>query len=79
MDDDMLEAYLDRNVRVHFAPGMLGPGLSAYEEGKLHDYGTAGLLLEAADGSLTYIPYTSVRMVQIKPRPGFWERLTGTS
>ncbi|WNC12628.1 hypothetical protein [Brevibacillus brevis] len=78
MDDGMLEEYLDRPVRVQFAPGMIGPGLAAYVEGKLYDYGPNGILLEEGDGSLNYIPLSAVRLVQIKPKPGLWERLTGS-
>lgn len=78
MDDDLLEDYLDRVVQVHFAPHMTGPGLPAYAEGKLADYSLGGILLEKNDGSLDYIPVSSVRLVQIKPKPGWWERLTGS-
>lgn len=77
-DDEMLEQYLDRLVRIHFAPGMIGPGLSPYVEGKLFDYNGDGIMVEEKDGSLAYIPFSAVRMVQIKPRAGLWERLTGS-
>lgn len=79
MDDGILEEYLDRYVRIHFAPGMIGQGLSAYAEGKLYDYSPNGILIEERDGSLDYIPFSAVRLVQIKPKPGLWERLTGSS
>jgi len=78
MDDGILEDYLDRNVRVHFAPVMIGSGLSPYTEGKLYDYSTNGILLQESDGSLDYIPFASVRLIQIRPKPGLWERLTGS-
>jgi hypothetical protein len=78
MDDDaLLEAYLNRKVRIHFAPDMLGAGLSPYAEGKLYDFSANGVLLEKSDRSLDYIPFTSIRMVQIRPKAGLWERLTG--
>jgi hypothetical protein len=78
MDDDtLLEAYLNRKVRIHFTPGMIGAGLSPYEEGKLFDYSANGVLLEKRDGSLDYVPFTSIRLVQIRPKAGLWERLTG--
>ncbi|MGG1661499.1 hypothetical protein [Brevibacillus sp. NRS-1366] len=79
MDDGMLEDYLNRSVRVHFAPAMTGPGLSPYAEGKLYDYSPNGILLEERDGSLDYIPFAAVRLIQIRPKPGIWERLTGSS
>ncbi|WP_312115057.1 hypothetical protein [Brevibacillus reuszeri] len=78
MDDGILEEYLDRTVRVHFAPAMIGSGLSPFTEGKLYDYSPNGILLEERDGSLDYIPFTSVRLIQIRPKPGLWERLTGS-
>lgn len=78
MEDALLEDYLDRKVRVHFAPAMIGAGLSAYEEGKLYDYSSSGLLLEKRDGSIDYVPFSSIRHVQIRPKAGLWERLTGT-
>lgn len=79
MDDAMLEEYLDRSVRIHFAPDMIGQGLSAHIDGKLYDYSPNGILLEERDGSLNYVPFSAVRLVQIKPKPGLWERLTGSA
>lgn len=79
MDDGILEDYLDRTVRIHFAPSLNGPGLSPYVQGKLQDYSPNGILLEESNGSLAYIPFSSVRLVQIKPKPGLWERLTGSN
>ncbi|GED28929.1 MULTISPECIES: hypothetical protein [Brevibacillus] len=79
MDDEMLEDYLDRAVRIHFAPGMIGAGLSPYVDGKLYDYNPSGILLEESDGSLDYIPFSSIRLVQIRPKPGLWARLTGSA
>ncbi|GED70316.1 hypothetical protein BRE01_40180 [Brevibacillus reuszeri] len=78
MDDGILEEYLDRTVRVHFTPAMIGSSLSPFTEGKLYDYSPNGILLEERDGSLDYIPFTSVRLIQIRPKPGLWERLTGS-
>ena len=77
-DEAILENYLDRMVRIHFAPGMVGPGFSPCVEGKFHDYHRDGILVEEKDGSLAYIPLSAIRMVQIKPRAGLWERLTGS-
>lgn len=77
-DDNLLEQYLDRPVRVHFAPEMTGPGLAPFVEGKLFDYNDNAIMLEEKDGSLAYIPVSAVRMVQIKPRTGLWERLIGS-
>ncbi|MED4780627.1 hypothetical protein [Brevibacillus choshinensis] len=79
MDEEILEEFLDRPVRIHFAPDMIGPGLAPHVEGKLYDYSPTGILLEEADGSLDYIPLSSIRIVQIKPKPGLWERLTGSA
>ncbi|MCM3079842.1 MULTISPECIES: hypothetical protein [Brevibacillus] len=78
MDDALLEDYLNRKVRIHFAPDMIGAGLSPYEEGKLYDYSSNGVLLEKNDGSIDYVPFSSIRLVQIRPKAGLWERLTGT-
>lgn len=77
MDDGIMEEYLDRLVRIHFAPDMIGPGLPAYAEGKLFDYSPNGILIEEKDGSLDYIPFSAVRLVQIKPKASLWDRLTG--
>lgn len=79
MEDSLLEEYLDRSVRVHFALDRIGPGLSADIDGKLYDYSENGILLEEADGTLDYIPLAAVRLVQIRPKPGLWERLTGSA
>ncbi|MFD2371217.1 hypothetical protein ACFSO0_14940 [Brevibacillus sp. GCM10020057] len=79
MDEDILEEYLDRPVRIHFAPGMIGAGLAPCLDGKLYDFGPSGILLEEADGSLDYIPLSAIRLVQIRPKPGLWARLTGSA
>jgi hypothetical protein len=79
MEDDLLEEYLHREVLIQFAPGMIGTGMPPHEEGILCDYSASGILLEQRNGSLVYIPYSSVRLVQIKPKPTFWQRLTGTT
>jgi hypothetical protein len=79
MEDDLLEEFLHRDVRVQFAPGMIGTGMPPHEEGILYDYSASGILLEQQDGSLVYIPYSSLRLVQIKPKPTLWQRLTGTT
>lgn len=79
MNEGMLEDYLDRDVRVHFAPHDDFAGTSSFEEGRLYDYSEDGILLEMTDGSLAYIPISSIRMVTIKPKQGFWARLTRPS
>jgi len=79
MDDGILEEFQDRAVRIHFAPGMIGAGLDPYVDGKLYDYSPGGILLEEEDGSLDYIPLSAIRLVQIRPKPGFWARLTGSA
>jgi hypothetical protein len=78
LENDILEEYLDRDVLVHYAPLMVGAGAPAYEAGKLQSYSRSGVLLEQEDGMVAYIPYTSIRMLQIKPKPSFWQRLTGS-
>ncbi|HBZ80427.1 MULTISPECIES: hypothetical protein [Brevibacillus] len=78
MDDNLLEEYLDRPVRIHFSPDKVGPGLASYVDGKLYDYSVNGILIEERDGSLDYIPFSAVRLVQIKPKASLWERLTGS-
>lgn len=77
-DDHLLEDFLNRKVRVQFAPGMLGPDANPYTEGKLYDYSSDGILLEKPDGSLDFVPTSAIRLVEIRPRAGWWERLTGT-
>jgi len=72
----MLDAYLDREVAVHF----LGqpPSPVPLENGILRECSHAGLILEQ-DGEIhVFIPMTSVRKVEIKPKPSFWKRLTGS-
>ncbi len=78
VEDDILEECLDREVLVHYAPTMIGAGTSTCEEGKLQLYSHSGVLLEQEDGLTAYIPYSSIRMIQIKPKPSFWQRLTGS-
>lgn len=78
LDEELLAEYLGRHVAVHFAPAFVSPSCAAFEEGKLQDYSVSGILLEQERDHLLYIPAAAVRMVQIKPRPTLWERLTGT-
>lgn len=77
-EDALLEGFLNRKVRVQFAPGMLGPESNPYTEGKLYDYSPSGILLEKPDGSLDFVPTSAIRLVEIRPRAGWWERFTGT-
>ncbi len=76
MPDDLLDEYLDRPVVVRFTPAASPNGKT---EGVLRDYSPAGLLLEQEDDTLVFIPYAAIRMVEMKPRPSFWQRLTGIS
>ncbi|USG67716.1 hypothetical protein NDK47_10730 [Brevibacillus ruminantium] len=79
MQTGILEEYLDRDIRVHYAPSMLASGYPDFEEGRLYDYSDEGILLELPDKALAYIPRTSIRMVMIKPKLGFWAALTRSS
>jgi len=78
LEDDILDEFLDRDVRVHYAPAMAGAGVPHFEEGKLQTCSRSGVLLEQDDGLIAYIPYSSIRMIQIRPKPSFWQRLTGS-
>jgi hypothetical protein len=78
MEDDILDEYLGRDVLVHYAPAMVTTKTAAWEEGKLQTYSQSGVLLEQEDGMVAYIPISSIRMMQIQPKPSFWQRLTGS-
>jgi hypothetical protein len=78
MNDDLLDTYLDRDVTVFFTPAMVSASTPAYEEGRLHTYSSSGILLEQEKGNMLFIPAGAIRMVEIKPKPTFWEKLTGS-
>jgi hypothetical protein len=78
MYDDLLDKYLDRDVVVFFTPAMVSPATPAYEEGRLHTYSSSGILLEQGNGNMLFIPAGAIRMIEIKPKPSFWDRLTGS-
>ncbi|MFM1650695.1 hypothetical protein ACI7RC_01185 [Brevibacillus sp. B_LB10_24] len=79
MEADVLDEYLDRRIVIRFAPSPASPGASQEEEGLLRDYGASGLLIERDDLTLAFVPFTAIQLVEIKPQPTWWQRLTGTT
>ena len=78
METDMLDEYLGRPVEVRFtAQPAVREANSA--EGLLTDYSALGILLEQEESLLTFIPMAAIRMIHIKAKPSFWQRLTGSS
>jgi len=76
MAQDLLSDYLEHQVEVSLSSSMQGQRAS--EEGILKDCSNSGILLEQDDGVLAFIPMPMVRAMRIKPKPTFWQRLTGS-
>ncbi len=75
MNREVLDDYLDRSIMVFFHDDQKIPPC---EEGILQDFSSSGILLEREDEALLFIPFSSIRMLQIKPKPTLWQKLTGT-
>ena len=75
MEHDLLDEYLDNSIIVHFVAETSGS--SATEKGILYDYDASGILLKQYH--LCFIPFSSIRKIEIKARPTLWQRITGVS
>ncbi|WP_232696974.1 hypothetical protein [Brevibacillus daliensis] len=75
MEHDLLDDYLDYSIIVYIVEGTSGS--SATEKGILHDYDASGILLK--QHHLCFIPFSSIRKIEIKARPTLWQRITGVS
>ncbi|MGD8190148.1 hypothetical protein ACQCN2_09210 [Brevibacillus ginsengisoli] len=73
MNRDVLEDYLDHQLLVYFQDNQKTP---PYEEGVLKDFSPSGILLEADDGALLFIPFASIEMLQIQPKISWWQKLS---
>lgn len=76
MNREALEDYIDRPITVHFMERH--KNYPAEKEGVLQDITAYGILLDEDHDTLLFIPYSSIRMVEIKPKPTLWQKLTGT-
>ncbi|MGC5327187.1 hypothetical protein [Brevibacillus sp. SYSU BS000544] len=76
MNQGVLEEYIDRPITIHFQDSRISP--SPEMEGVLQNITAYGILLQDEEDTLLFIPYHSIRMFEIKPKPSFWQKLTGT-
>lgn len=76
MNREVLDNYLERQLLVYFQHNQKTP---PYEEGVLKDFSSSGILLEAEDKALLFIPFTSIEMLQIQPKSSWWQKLIGSN
>ncbi|GAA4716295.1 hypothetical protein [Brevibacillus fulvus] len=76
-EEDLLAEYLEYEVNVYLLPSVVSPHGEPYEFGQLTACSRTGVVLQQ-DRLLTYIPFSSIQKIEIKPKPTLWERLTGS-
>ncbi|WP_139492859.1 hypothetical protein [Brevibacillus dissolubilis] len=72
-----LEQFLNHTIIVYPASHLSSFRDEPPEEGILHDFDPLGVYIEQE--TIVFIPFTSIRKLEIEPKPSFWQRLTGTS
>lgn len=76
MNGEVLADYLDHPLEIYFQDNSKTP---PYEEGVLKKFSSSGILIEADDGALLFIPFSSIQMLHFQPKLTWWQRAFSSS